>query len=81
MSQGIVFDWLKKQKELGNDSFLSYKEIYEGMKQDGYDLNMGSVARQVNRLWQWDFIDMKLVSYWQRTFRIKCKYTRRKKRK
>lgn len=78
MGQTEVYEFLKKERELGNEQFFSVKEIKNRLKEQGMS---NGVIEKLNedlaRLNLHDYLDMKIggkLSDWNRMFRIKSRY-------
>lgn len=84
MGQVEVFEWLRDQRECGDDDFFYPKEIEKGLRSKG--LSNGALEHirgDCFRLWQSgngclemkDF-DLKGQTNWMKAFRVKKQYCR-----
>jgi hypothetical protein len=72
MGQQEILEYLKKERAEGNDEFLPSCEICKAL-----DLSYsGVVFRQLNKLLQFEYLEVKLISLMplRRGFRVKKKY-------
>lgn len=78
MGQAEVYEFLKKERELGNEQFFSVREIRDKLKEQGLTngqlekLNMDLAHLNIH-----DYLDMKIggkLSDWNRMFRLKIRY-------
>ena len=75
MRQNDVLDFLRRRRESGDDSFLSFTDIYEGMKRDGSSITYGCCNRMVNQLRKYDLLESNQSHrvYWRIKFRYPSK--------
>ena len=85
MGQSEVYEFLKKERELGNEQFFSVREIKNKLREQGMS---NGVLEKLNsdlaRLNLHDYLDMKIggkLSDWNRMFRIKRCYLNTQKYK
>lgn len=78
MGQREVYDWLKCQREFGNHSYFSIREIANGLKKNNME---GDVLKKVRSdippLLRAGFLEHRIngkVWDWYRLYRIKKKY-------
>jgi hypothetical protein len=80
LGQIEVFEWLKKQRQTGNDQFFSVKEIEKGVTDCGlFNGNGRGVRGAIIMLEAYDYLEVDYRGRYTdfgRVFRIKKKYTR-----
>ena len=74
MAQSEVYDWLLQQRQLGNDTYFTIKEIASGLKSLGVE---GDVERKSRRaipgLLRCGILEHRInmnIMDWKRTYRI-----------
>ena len=78
MAQSDVFDWLRLQRKKGIDSFFTYKEVRQGMKDAGMIEGLHGVPQDLVCLWKSGFVEANMsgeLRDWHAVFRLKKKYT------
>jgi hypothetical protein len=84
MGQNEVFEWLRDQREIGNDQYFLPKEISIGLKSKGFSNGvLNNIRGDCFCLWQcgngclemYDY-DLKGRTNWLKGFRIKKDYVR-----
>lgn len=84
MGQTEVFEWLKKKRISGDESFFYPREIEKGLKELGFSNGtLCNIRGDCFRLWQGGNGCLELYDYdttgstnWMKGFRVKKKYCR-----
>lgn len=76
MGQIEVYEFLKRQRELGEERFWSCREVEDACRQNGFSSGMlVSVRGDLVRLEVSGYLDAMIQKLgWRRTWRIKAKY-------
>ena len=77
MGQQEVFDWLKLQREKGDESFFTAKQIYLGINEQGSEVSKDSVNKAILKLRLGGFLEYIRRIGWtdyKMRFRLKGKY-------
>lgn len=72
MGQVEIMDWLRERRVAGDDRFFSREQIENAMIERG--LSVFRCRRQLNKLYVYHYLEIKLDGFWNRSYRLKRKY-------
>lgn len=73
MGQQEIIFFLQQQRKMGNDQYFSPKEIKKE-----FNVNMIAIRRQLLKLFEYGFLEVKAKNIWHRNYRLKYKYVNKK---
>lgn len=72
MGQADIMDWLGERRLAGDDRFFSREQIERAMLDKG--LSVFRCRRQLNKLYVYHYLEIRLDGFFNRSYRLKRKY-------